>query len=371
MEQLIKKKRANLLYMMWGRVVLSLMWAYLYICIDVTVIVPCTVTDYQQTKPYEDHYHYYVAAVTVEYRDDFATVEIGGEDLFNMTEYYAVGTDLACKIYPYRYNVIDAVFLAHYSYDVDKTYEYKHTHYGWYYAVVYVVVAVAFFIINVEIDLKSKDLDNLQSAHPDAFKVGETLYDLNLSIPVSSILLIVFLHTTTSWLLDRSEPCVITKYEDVLHDYSGAGFQDAQNFVRVNIDVQVVTHDLFVGTAHVTVYEGSASNITEIRDYYRKGETLTCKIYPSRFQIIDDVSVLHHDEVKTKNHPIVKPKFDRFLLNVMLSAISGVLLYYTEVAFYKKFQEHLIEKQSRDSPQPLKEIDTSNAAYKEPIVLNN
>ena len=63
--------------------------------------------------------------------------------------------------------------------------------------------------------------------------------------------------------------------------------------------------------------------------------------------------------------------FDRFLLNVMLSAISGVLLYYTEVAFYKKFQEHLIEKQSRDSPQPLKEIDTSNAAYKEPIVLNN
>jgi hypothetical protein len=372
MEQLIEKKRAKLRAVTWLQLVLLTIDVYLYMCVDVSAIVPCNIVHYEESVTYDNEQHHYAASVTVEYHNDLATVEFEGKDMVNTTDYYSVGTMLACRIYPYRYNIIDTVFVEHYNYDIDKNTVHYYPGYEYFYGIAYVLIFYGAFCAVAEFDfLSSIDLDHMKKTYPDAFKVREKEHDLKLSIPVAMILANVFLYTTCNWIMHRNEPCVITKYEDVLHDYSGTGFQDAQNYVRVNIDVQVVTADLYVGTAHVTVYEGSASNISEIRDYYKKGQTMTCKIYPSRLKIIGSVSVLHHDEDKTKNLRLVQPKFDRLLFNIMLSATSAVVLYYVQLAFYKKFQEYLIEKQLRDNPQPLTEISTSTSAYKEPVVLNN
>ena len=73
------------------------------------------------------------------------------------------------------------------------------------------------------------------------------------------------------------------------------------------------------------------------------------------------MSVLHHDEDKTKPARVVKPKFDRHLLNIMFSAMATVALFYVGRDFYRIFKQQPVDKDAAKS----------DGIYKEPIVLNN
>jgi hypothetical protein len=364
MQQLVEKNRNGQLASKFAILILVNAFIYISMGIDISVIVPCNIVDYQQNKIDKNGQEHFIDSVTVEYRHYLATVEFEHEKGSNATDYYSYGTALACEIHPYSYSVIGAVYLEHYSYDIVQD---KNVHVrtdNELYVVAVTIMIFGFATALCHHDEYTKLLKGQQKREPDEFKVGEKTHEIKVLGVVMMGVLSVFAYTTLNSFVFRHEPCVVTKYEEVLHDYSGSGSHDSRNFVKVKVDVQVVTFDLYVGTGHAKVYEGSYENISSIRDYYRTGQNLTCKIYPTRFNIVDSVSVMDFMSdscnKKAKKPHMVQTRYDLTQLNIMLSGVSGCVLWVLFGEILKIYESQKSDKQSNAEP-----------TYKEPIVLSN
>jgi hypothetical protein len=363
MQQLIEKNRNGQLASKFAILILVNAFIYILMGIDISVIVPCNIVDYQQIQNNKHGHGHFVYSVTVEYRHYLATVEFDHEKGSKATDYYSHGTALACEIRPYSYNLIGAVYLEHYNYDIVQD-ENVHVMTDMELYVVAVTIMIFGFATALHYhDEYTKLLKGQQKREPDQFKVGEKTHEIKVLAVVMMGVLCVFAYTTLNSFVFRHEPCVVTKYEEVLHDYSGSGSHDSRNFVKVKVDVQVVTFDLYVGTGHAKVYEGSYENISYIRDHYRIGQNLTCKIYPTRFNIVDSVSVLDFMSdscnEKAKKPHMVQTKYDLTQLNIMLSGVSGCILWVLFGEILKIYELQQSDKQSNAEP-----------TYKEPIVLS-
>jgi hypothetical protein len=364
MQQLIEKNRNGRLASMLLIMTFVITFFYLLMSISISVIVPCNIVDYQQNKIDKNGQEHFTESVTVEYRHYLATVEFDHEKGSNATDYYSHGTALACEIHPYSYNVIGAVYLEHYSYDIvqDKNVHVRTDDEFYVVAVMIIVFCLANALCYH--DEYTKLLKGQYKREPDQFKIGQKTYEMKVRAVLMMGVLCVFVYTTVNSFVFRHEPCVVTKYEEVLHDYSGSGSHDNRNFVKVKVDVQVVTFDLYVGKGHMKVYEGSYENISSIRDYYRTGQNLTCKIYPTRFNIVDSVSVLDimsdSCKKKAKKPHMVQTRFDYTQLNVMLSGFSGCILYVVLGEILKTYESQKSDKQFN-----------AELTYEEPIVLSN
>lgn len=371
MEEVIEKNRAGVRTCLWIVVALAIAEVYTIMCLSISVIVPCTIVNSKQATSSKNGQIDFTGTVTVRYRDDSATVDFYNvHNVADPADYYSVGTQLACSIYPYRYNVIGLVFLEHYNYDIEEEASYGKKTNDEIYTIAIVLLNVGLAAVCFCHDYWfGRNLCYLQEKYPDQCKVGQKANELKLLTIAFTAALLVYIYTSANAFVHRNEPCVITRYEEVLHDYTGSGTHDNGHFVKVRLDVQVVTLELYVGTMHVRIYDGSYNNISAIRDYYRAGQTLTCDIHPTRFSIIDSVSKSHYGE-KDKDLVMVQPSIDKVFVNIMFSIVAA---YAMAIVLYKMYNVYKLpepQRQPADELQPLKDTSNADAEYKEPTVLN-
>jgi len=372
MEQVIEKNRAGVRNCLWIVVALAIAEVYTIMCLSISVIVPCTIVNSKQATSSKNGQIEFTGTVTVRYRDDSATVDFYNvHNVADPADYYSVGTQLACSIYPYRYNAIGMVFLQHYNYDIEEETNYLVKSNDAIYIVAIVLLNIGLAAICFCHDCWfDSNLRDLHKNYPDQCMTGQKANELKLLTIAFTAALLVYIYTSANAFVHRNEPCVITRYEEVLHDYTGSGTHDNGHFVKVRLDVQVVTPGLYVGTMHVRIYDGSYNNISAIRDYYRAGQTLTCDIHPTRFSIIDSVSKSHYAE-KDKELVMVQPSIDKVFINIMFSTVAAYVMATVLYKMYNVYKLPEPQRQPADELQPLKEPTDTDTTYKEPTVLNS